>query len=54
MVGVKKVGQRLVWVGAGKVGRARSPRALQTRLRSFVFTTERLEEQVMVGFGRYK
>lgn len=54
MVGVKKVGQRMVWVGAGGVGRARSPRALQPRLRSFVFTAERLGEQVRVGFGKYR
>lgn len=35
------VGQRVVWDGAGAVGRA--------RLRSFVFTTEGLGEQVRVG-----
>lgn len=45
VVGEKEVGQRMVWDGAGEVGRTRSHR-------DFVFITEGLGEQVRVEFRR--
>lgn len=43
----------MVWDGAGEVGRARSCKVLQARLRSFVFTSERFGEPVRIECVRY-